>query len=161
MPAPATLELLKGIPVYGSNIEAELITPTGAVIISTLAENFGQMPPMKIDNIGYGAGQRDLLIPNLLRVSVGVLKDAYGEDAVSLIQTNIDDMNPEFYEHITGIPFSNSRVAGAGTGRVPWLHFTKPLPRGKGEEYTLSIPKHFIPATAPTTSIIVSKPPSS
>ncbi len=100
VPAPATLELLKGVPVYGSNIEAELVTPTGAVIISTLAENFGQMPPMKIDNIGYGAGQRDLPIPNLLRVSLGMLKDVYEEDVVSLIQTNIDDMNPEFYEHI-------------------------------------------------------------
>ena len=100
VPAPATLELLKGVPVYGSNIEAELVTPTGAVIISTLAENFGQMPPIKIDNIGYGAGQRDLPVPNLLRVSVGVLKNAYEEDVVSLIQTNIDDMNPEFYEHI-------------------------------------------------------------
>jgi len=100
VPAPATLELLKGVPVYGSNIEAELVTPTGAAIISTLAENFGQMPPMKIDNIGYGAGQRDLPIPNLLRVSLGVLKNVYEEDVVSLIQTNIDDMNPEFYEHI-------------------------------------------------------------
>ncbi|KKM99307.1 hypothetical protein LCGC14_1149140 [marine sediment metagenome] len=100
VPAPATLELLKGVPVYGSNIEAELVTPTGAAIISTLAENFGQMPPMKIDNIGYGAGQRDLPIPNLLRVSLGILKNAYEEDVVSLIQTNIDDMNPEFYEHI-------------------------------------------------------------
>jgi len=100
VPAPATLELLNGVPVYGSNIEAELVTPTGAAIISTLAENFGQMPPMKIDNIGYGAGQRDLPIPNLLRVSVGVLKNKYEEDVVSLIQTNIDDMNPEFYEHI-------------------------------------------------------------
>jgi len=100
VPAPATLELLKGIPVCGSNIEAELVTPTGAAIISTVAENFGQMPPMKIDNIGYGAGQRDLPIPNLLRVSLGMLKNAYEEDVVSLIQTNIDDMNPEFYEHI-------------------------------------------------------------
>jgi len=100
VPAPATLELLKGVPVYGSNIEAELVTPTGAAIISTLAENFGQMPPMEIDNIGYGAGQRDLPIPNLLRVSLGMLKNVYEEDVVSLIQTNIDDMNPEFYEHI-------------------------------------------------------------
>lgn len=110
VPAPATLELLKGIPVYGSNIEAELITPTGAVIISTLAENFGQMPPMKIDNIGYGAGQRDLPIPNLLRVSIGVLKKAYEEDAVSLVQTNIDDMNPEFYEHIADRLFNEGAL---------------------------------------------------
>jgi len=100
VPAPATLELLKEIPVYGSDIEAELVTPTGAAIISNLAENFGQMPPMKIEHIGYGAGQRDLTIPNLLRVSIGVIRKAYEEDVVSLIQTNIDDMNPELYEHV-------------------------------------------------------------
>ncbi len=100
VPAPATLELLKEVPVYGSDIEAELVTPTGAAIISSLAENFGQMPPMKIEHIGYGAGQRDLTIPNLLRVSIGVIRKAYEEDVVSLIQTNIDDMNPELYEHI-------------------------------------------------------------
>jgi len=110
VPAPATLELLKGVPVYGSNIEAELVTPTGAAIISTLAENFGQMPPMKIDNIGYGAGQRDLPIPNLLRVSLGILKNAYEEDVVSLIQTNIDDMNPEFYEHIADRLFNEGAL---------------------------------------------------
>lgn len=100
LPAPATLELLKEVPVYGSHIEAELVTPTGAAIISNLAENFGQMPPMKIEHIGYGAGQRDLPIPNLLRVSIGVIRKAYEEDVVSLIQTNIDNMNPELYEHI-------------------------------------------------------------
>lgn len=110
VPAPATLELLKGVPVYDSNIEAELVTPTGAAIITTLAENFGQMPPMKIDNIGYGAGQRDLPIPNLLRVSLGILKDAYQQDVVSLIQTNIDDMNPEFYEHIADRLFSEGAL---------------------------------------------------
>jgi hypothetical protein len=110
VPAPATLELLKGVPVYGSNIEAELVTPTGAAIITTLAENFGQMPPMKIDNIGYGAGQRDLPIPNLLRVWLGILKDAYQQDVVSLIQTNIDDMNPEFYEHIADRLFSEGAL---------------------------------------------------
>jgi len=100
VPAPATLELLKEVPVYGSDIEAELVTPTGAAIISSLAENFGEMPPMKIEHIGYGAGQRNLPIPNLLRVSIGVIRKAYEEDVVSLIQTNIDDMNPELYEHI-------------------------------------------------------------
>ncbi len=100
LPAPATLELLKKVPVYGGNIEAELVTPTGAAIITNLAKNFGEMPPMRIESIGYGAGQRDLSIPNLLRVSVGVMKNAYQEDVVSLIETNIDDMNPEFYEHI-------------------------------------------------------------
>ncbi len=100
VPAPATLQLLKDILVRSRDIEAELVTPTGAAIITSLAENFGQMPPMKIERIGYGAGQRDLPIPNLLRVSVGVSKKVYQEDVVSLIQTNIDDMNPELYDHI-------------------------------------------------------------
>ncbi|GAI37289.1 unnamed protein product, partial [marine sediment metagenome] len=68
------------------------------------------MPPMKIDNIGYGAGQRDLPIPNLLRVWLGMLKNAYEEDVVSLIQTNIDDMNPEFYEHIADRLFNEGAL---------------------------------------------------
>jgi len=100
LPAPATLELLKKVPVYGGNIEAELVTPTGAAIITNLAKNFGEIPPMRIESIGYGAGQRDLSIPNLLRISVGTMRNAYQEDIISLIETNIDDMNPEFYEHI-------------------------------------------------------------
>lgn len=68
------------------------------------------MPAMKIDNIGYGAGQRDLPIPNLLRVLLGMLINAYEEDVVSLVQTNIDDMNPEFYEHIADRLFNEGAL---------------------------------------------------
>jgi len=71
VPAPATMEILKGIPVYSTGIEAELVTPTGAAIISTLAEDFINRPEMKIEKTGYGAGTRELEIPNLLRVNLG------------------------------------------------------------------------------------------
>lgn len=102
VPAPATMELLKDMPIYGGDINSELVTPTGAAIIATMARSFGELPPMVIKKIGYGAGERDLPIPNLLRVFVGAkMPDMeYGEDVVTVIETNIDDMNPEFYDHI-------------------------------------------------------------
>jgi len=103
VPAPATLALVKGVPTYGRDIEAELTTPTGAAIITTLAKEFGRAPLMEVEAIGYGAGSRDLPIPNLLRVSVGETQSTgqgYSEDTITVIETNIDDMNPEFYDHV-------------------------------------------------------------
>ena len=103
VPSPATAELLKGIPVYGKDVEGELVTPTGAVLITSLAEKFGEMLQIKIETVGYGAGYKNLPIPNLLRVVIGEkaarletksLKN-YEQDKVSLIQANIDDMNPQ------------------------------------------------------------------
>ncbi|MBM7623050.1 nickel pincer cofactor biosynthesis protein LarC [Sporohalobacter salinus] len=73
IPAPATLDLLQDTPVYSTGIESELVTPTGAAIITTLAEEFGSLPLMQIRKIGYGAGSRNLEIPNLLRISTGKL----------------------------------------------------------------------------------------
>ncbi len=71
VPAPATAELLKGIPVYKSDIEGEIVTPTGAAIVKTLANEFGGIPDMTINSVGYGAGTKDLEIPNVLRTYVG------------------------------------------------------------------------------------------
>lgn len=100
IPAPATLELLKGMPIYSKGIEAELTTPTGAAILKNLSKGFGVMPEMKVNKIGYGAGSRELEIPNLLRIYVGEAKDAgYEEDQVILIETNLDNMNPELFEY--------------------------------------------------------------
>ncbi|MBM4465372.1 MAG: nickel pincer cofactor biosynthesis protein LarC [Chloroflexi bacterium] len=102
VPAPATLELVKGVPVYGWDVEAELVTPTGAAIISALAK-FDPPPPMRVERIGYGAGHRDLPIPNLLRLVVATpyhTAREFEEDTVILLETNIDDMNPEFYEYV-------------------------------------------------------------
>lgn len=99
LPAPATLELLKGIPIYASDMEKELVTPTGIAILKNVATSFGTIPEMRIDRIGYGAGSRDLIIPNLLRVWVGEASEdrRYEEDEVILIETNLDNMNPEFF----------------------------------------------------------------
>src|SRR5680860_67599 len=117
VPAPATLELLKNIPTYSGGIESEMITPTGAGIIGTLAKSFGERPLMKIERTGYGAGEKEFTIPNLLRVSIGEkilkdenLKDGYVSDEAVLIESNIDDMNPEFYDYIMEKIFSQGAL---------------------------------------------------
>jgi len=117
LPAPATLELLKNIPTYSGGMESEMVTPTGAAIISTLTKDFGERPLMKIEKIGYGAGEREFSIPNLLRVSIGEkilrdkdLMDGYVHDEALLIETNIDDMNPEFYDYIMDKLFSQGAL---------------------------------------------------
>jgi uncharacterized protein (TIGR00299 family) protein len=102
VPAPATVELLKGVPSYTSDVRQELVTPTGAAIITTLAKEFGSMPELVVDCAGYGAGERDLKIPNLLRVIVGEHKQIsnYHTDKNIILETNIDDMNPEFFDFL-------------------------------------------------------------
>jgi pyridinium-3,5-bisthiocarboxylic acid mononucleotide nickel chelatase len=101
LPAPATVEILKGVPVYDAKIEGELVTPTGAAIVRTLASEFGGMPSMKVESVGYGAGKSDFPFPNTLRVFVGEVESAeLPGDKVSIIETNIDDMNPEFYDSV-------------------------------------------------------------
>lgn len=100
VPAPATQELLKGVPTKSTGIESELVTPTGAAILTTLAESHSPMPSMTVEMTGYGLGGRDLDIPNVLRVSIGTTESVMDQDCVQLIETNIDDMNPQFYEHI-------------------------------------------------------------
>ena len=96
VPAPATLALLKGIPIYSRGIEAELATPTGVCVLKTLSQGFGIMPEMKVEKVGYGAGSRELEIPNLLRVYVGETNQGeYEKDEVILIETNIDNTSPE------------------------------------------------------------------
>lgn len=104
IPAPATLALLKGIPVYSTGINAELTTPTGAAILVTLSCAFGNMPRMKVEKIGYGAGSRELEIPNLLRAYIGQTGESgYIEEDLVLVETNIDDMNPEFFDYVSTI----------------------------------------------------------
>jgi len=102
VPAPATAEILKGAPVYSTDCEAELVTPTGAAIICTIADAFGELPEMTTESIGYGAGAQDLAHPNVLRVFIGerITQAAFEQDTVSILETNIDDMNPQFYDNI-------------------------------------------------------------
>ncbi len=103
LPAPAALALLKGCPVTGSAIDAELVTPTAAGVLSEIAHSFGPIPPMTVDTIGYGAGRRDLDIPNLLRLIVGTSAEAPGLRTETLVQfeTNLDDESPEIVGHLS------------------------------------------------------------
>jgi pyridinium-3,5-bisthiocarboxylic acid mononucleotide nickel chelatase len=103
VPGPATAELLKGIPIYSKDVEGELVTPTGAAIISTLAEGYGPMPMMKIENIGYGAGTRDYpKFPNALRAIIGELEEDADRTpgAVTIIEANIDDLNAQVFGYL-------------------------------------------------------------
>ncbi|HWP42580.1 MAG TPA: nickel pincer cofactor biosynthesis protein LarC [Blastocatellia bacterium] len=105
VPAPGTLELLGGVPVYGGELEGEFVTPTGAAIVTSLCEYFGPLPPAVVERTGYGAGSRDPAgFPNCLRVILGDFEAAAlsreGErasESVIVIETNIDDMNPQAY----------------------------------------------------------------
>ncbi|MBU1183581.1 MAG: nickel pincer cofactor biosynthesis protein LarC [Proteobacteria bacterium] len=100
LPAPATAEILRGVPWRKLDIEGELVTPTGAAIIRELASGFGPLPAMTIVSIGYGAGKSDFGIPNVLRVILGEESAGHGDESqcVTVIETNIDDLNPQFYE---------------------------------------------------------------
>ncbi len=97
VPAPATLELLRGAPTQPSDEPVELVTPTGAALLAEFCARYGPMPAMTIEKIGYGAGARDLeKMPNVLRAVLG--EATGGEvDVVSVIETNIDDMNPQLF----------------------------------------------------------------
>ena len=99
VPAPGTAELLRGFPVVDTGVRAELVTPTGAAILTTLASSAGSMPAMTITGIGYGAGTRDLPgTPNVLRCFVGETAETRGEDTIAQVETTIDDMSPQLYE---------------------------------------------------------------
>lgn len=103
VPGPATTELLKGVPIYSKEIEGELVTPTGAAIISTLAESYGQMPMMKVEKVGYGAGTRDYpKFPNALRAIIGELEADADQTptTVTVIEVNIDDLNAQVFGHL-------------------------------------------------------------
>jgi uncharacterized protein (TIGR00299 family) protein len=101
VPAPATLGLLDGIPVYGTGVSQELVTPTGAAVVSSLCKDFGPMPRMLIRQVGYGAGTRDLEeMPNLLRIVLGEAQTRTEADSVTILETNIDDMNPEIFGYV-------------------------------------------------------------
>ena len=102
VPAPATAELLRGVPSFSSGVQCELVTPTGAAIATTLASRFAEMPPMKIESVGYGAGSTDLPDrPNVMRLLVGVAtateKGEQWDPPITVIEANLDDMNPQIY----------------------------------------------------------------
>lgn len=113
VPAPATALLLKGVPIYSTEVKGELVTPTGAAILTSLTDKFGSLPLLAPDIIGYGAGTWDLPIPNLVRLYLGqetgsVLK----KEQATILEATIDDMNPEFY------PFLMDKLFQAGAADV-------------------------------------------
>lgn len=109
LPAPATLELLRGAPIVGVEGEGELVTPTGAALAATLATGFGPPPDMTLERIGYGAGTRDTPErPNVLRVLVGERAEAPTAAEISLLETNLDDFLPEL------VPDAAERCFAAG-----------------------------------------------
>ena len=123
VPSPATLSILQGVPTYGSGIESELVTPTGAAIIRALAHAYKPMPEMLVEKIGYGSGTRIFESqPNLLRVAIGkpveerpVISNNLIEDDVVVVETNIDDMNPEIFG------FLMDKLLAAGALDVCWV----------------------------------------
>jgi len=97
VPAPATIALLKGVPVYDSGLECELVTPTGAALIREFAGSFGSMQPMTIEAVGYGAGSRILADrPNLLRIVIGKEETERAVESLVVLESNLDDTNPEW-----------------------------------------------------------------
>lgn len=102
VPAPATLELLKGIPTAPAPVQAELVTPTGAAIAAALAKEFGPMPAMTVQRAGYGAGDKDFSHPNVMRLIIGDIEEPEAllpleQGSIAVIEATIDDMNPEFF----------------------------------------------------------------
>ncbi|MEB3278257.1 MAG: nickel pincer cofactor biosynthesis protein LarC [Lyngbya sp.] len=136
VPAPATLKLLESrqVPVYSNNIERELVTPTGAAIAVTLAQNFGQPPAMSIQKVGLGAGSRDLPLPNILRLWIGETSQTHIShhvsstskhstpepstvETISVLETQIDDLSPQ------AIAFTLEELFSVGALDV----FTQPI----------------------------------
>jgi uncharacterized protein (TIGR00299 family) protein len=98
LPAPATAEILRGVPWRKLDVEGELVTPTGAAIIREIATEFGPLPAMRVERIGYGSGKSVFEIPNALRVMIGQETAQQSPGTVAVVETNIDDLNPQFYE---------------------------------------------------------------
>ncbi len=112
IPAPAVVELLRGAPLFSRETSMELVTPTGAAILAATAEGYGELPMMRVDAVGYGAGSLRSEFPNVLRVLIGQGEEATGPVATDpvprvddlttevVVETNVDDLNPELYPYV-------------------------------------------------------------
>ena len=145
VPAPATLFLLRGCPIYGTEDQAELVTPTGAALITTMAAGFGPFPAMNLESVGFGAGKTRLPHPNLLRLAIGkVDAPLLEEDECSMvIETTIDDMNPEFFPALV----EETMAAGAVDAYCTPIQMKKGRP---GILFTALCPEEKLAAVAST-----------
>ena len=100
IPGPGTAELLKGFPVVDTGVRRELVTPTGAAILTTLSASAGAMPAMTVEAVGYGAGTMDLETPNLVRVFLGRASETRGSETIMQVETTVDDMQPQLWEAV-------------------------------------------------------------
>jgi uncharacterized protein (TIGR00299 family) protein len=119
VPAPATLELLRGSPIYSTDIQAELVTPTGAAIVSTLATRFAAFPALRVEKIGYGAGTRDFPgQPNVVRLSIGEAQSEVSADraqeTITVLETNLDDSNPQVFAYVMDRLFEQGALDAFG-----------------------------------------------
>jgi pyridinium-3,5-bisthiocarboxylic acid mononucleotide nickel chelatase len=128
LPAPATLALLEGVPIrYVDDVEKELVTPTGAVLLASIAQEFGGFPTMTLGRVGMGSGRRELPFPNVVRVWLGEApsrNDGLLVETLSLLETNIDDLNPQVYEHV----LNRLLTAGALDVTLTPMHMKKNRP---------------------------------
>jgi len=123
VPSPATVELLRGAPVYSSGVDAELVTPTGAAIVKTLCARFASFPAMKIAATGYGAGSRDLPgQPNVVRLTVGetvetqpAASQGIPEDTITVLEANLDDLNPQVFGYVMESLLAKGALDAFGT----------------------------------------------
>lgn len=129
IPAPATMELLRGVPLTLTGAAREMVTPTGAGILKTLVKDFDRPPALKVEHIGYGAGSRDPEdgLPNMLRIIIGESDTAFQSDSVYVIETNIDDMSPQSFEYL----FERLFKAGALDAYVTNIQMKKSRPAFK------------------------------
>ncbi len=126
VPPPAVAEILIGVPCYSGDAATETVTPTGAAIVKACAGEFGDMPEMVVEKVGHGAGTRELGVPNLLRMFLGdAAEDPLPRDRLAyLLETNIDDMNPEIYDHVLDLLFE----AGASDAWLTPIQMKKNRP---------------------------------
>lgn len=115
IPAPATLEILRNAPVYSGEIQKELVTPTGAAIVSALVSHFSGFPQMKPEKTGYGAGSRDLgNFPNVLRITIGETLEQrsslFPEEAITILEANVDDMSPQVFGYVMERAFQDGAL---------------------------------------------------
>src|SRR5713101_2695380 len=100
IPGPGTAELLKGFPIVDTGVKRELVTPTGAAILTTLSAAAGAMPPMTVEAVGYGAGTMELDTPNVIRVFLGVATEVRRTETIVQVETTVDDMQPQLWEAV-------------------------------------------------------------